>query len=362
MNKHWKKVKPVILLLIAWRILLEILGYFSTRFFSLREGFLGITPWANMDGVHYLSIAEHGYFQYENAFFPFYPFIIRTVSRFFHVPYLWSGLLISHLSFVIGVGVFFLLARRTVKQKATEAVCWLLLFPTSFFFVSVYSESIFFLFSVLTIYFVEERKWVFAGVFGMFASATRLFGILLFAVVLIEYIKERRKKLIYEIGISFIPLGLIAYMVFLTQETGDPLAFFHVQPAFGAERSGSSMILLPQVLWRYVKIIITANPTTIQYGVAIFEFGVFLFSLWLLWLCWKKKMRFSYILYSLLVIFIPTLTGTLSSFPRYFLSAFPLFFILTEIKGKSIKQFIRLIFLFGLILCTSLFIRGYFIA
>jgi len=151
-------------------------------------------------------------------------------------------------------------------------------------------------------------------------------------------------------------------MGYLAKSTGDALAFFHVQPAFGANRSGNEVILLPQVLWRYLKIFMTADMTTFAYWVAGFEFIVFAIGIALIIWAWREKKYRSLMAYSLLVLLVPTLTGTLSSLPRYILSAFPLFFVLGDFRSRVTKAVTVIMFGLGLVAAASFFIRGYFIS
>lgn len=90
------------------------------------------------------------------------------------------------------------------------------------------------------------------------------------------------------------------------------------------------------------------------------EFSFTLISLLLLIVAYKKT-RFSYWIFSLGCWLTPTLTGTLSSMPRYVLMMFLLLPVLAHI---SKRYFILIAFLFiilGMVL-TSLFTRGYWVA
>ena len=174
--------------------------------------------------------------------------------------------------------------------------------------------------------------------------------------------QSKKKKHIDWLWILLVPLGLVTYMVYLWQTRGDPLAFYHVQPAFGAARSAESLILLPQVIWRYLKIVFLASPYTFPYVISLFELTSFVGSLCLLWIGYKKKVSLSYLFYAGAVMILPTLTGTLSSFPRYLLSAFPLFFIFGMIQSVYVKILLSVIFFLGLVLFCSAFLQGYFVS
>lgn len=345
MKALWRDSKPVIILFITWRFFLIVIQNVAPKLFSLREGYLGPTPWANFDGVHYLSISTAGYRQYLEAFFPLYPLLIGSYGSIF-------ALFISNFSLILGLYIL-------VKLGKFRALPYLLLFPTSFFFAAIYPESLYLALAAGMLFAVAKHKWGWAGTLGMLASSTRLFGVYLIIPAIIEYSKVKKKRIWDLAFIGLIPGGLMSFMVYLLQNRGDPLAFFHVQPVFGAGRSGSEFIFLPQVLWRYAKIFVTADITTFPYQVAAFEFFTFLFALFLLARIWKTHR--SYFWYCLAVIITPTLTGTLSSFPRYMLAAFPLFFSIEHLSRRS-KILLSFIFVVGLIYFASAFLQGYFVA
>lgn len=363
MKKQWYEIKTVFLIVLIWRIILGIIEL-AAIYIPRNPQFLEPVPWANFDGGHYLSIAEGGYHIYQQAFFPFYPILIGFISMVTHISSVISALIISHIAFLIATVIFYKLSVLEHIRRPLLPLIFLLVFPTSFFFVSIYSEGLFFALSMGMIYALKKKKWLTAGFLGFLASATRLFGIFLLIFPISEYLSVPKEKRSHYslLPIVLIPLGLIFYMIYLRQSIGDPFAFFHLQPEFGAQRSGGSIILLPQVLWRYMKIFFTAFPMTIQYGVAAFEFTTFLFGMFLLLVGWRQSIKKQYLIYSLFILIIPSLTGTLSSMPRYFLSAFPLFFILGNMHNRWVKIVISVIFVTGLAVCAGLFLSGYFIA
>ena len=360
MRKFWSKYRLVIIFFVLWRLLLSGIEQIAPFLWPLREGFLGPTHWANFDGVHYLSIARSGYYTYEQAFFPFYSTLIRWISQITGLSDVVTALVVSHVSFLGGLILFYDLARLINRRNALWSVVLVLLFPTSFFFASVYTESLFFLLIA-----AKRNVWWLAGLCGMLVSNTRLFGVFLYPVVLWQFLKERQTTRQWQdlLFISLIPVGLIAYMWYLASSIGDPLAFFHAQPAFGAGRSGGTLIILPQVLWRYMRILTSVWPSSFIYAVSVFELTIFLFGLWVVWLGLRMRVVGAvYLVYALLVLVIPTLTGTLSSIPRYFLSAFPLFIVLANMHNTKIKALIAMVFSIGLIVFGAAFLRGHFVS
>lgn len=158
------------------------------------------------------------------------------------------------------------------------------------------------------------------------------------------------------------PLGLLLYMLYLYVDFSDPLYFWHAQPVFGAARTGGEIILPPQVVWRYIKILFTVSPNHYHFWTAIGEFAAFIVSCFLLVVAHKKKIRTSYLIFSWLLILVPTLTGTFSSLPRYVLLAFPMFIVLGLIKHRSIQNAILVVSCILLCLYLVHFVRGWWTA
>jgi len=362
MRKFWEHYKIVILAFVVWRLVLSLIELLAPYLFPIKTTFLEPVHWANMDGGHYLYIARSGYGLYQQAFFPLYPLVIRAFS-FLPVPLPYVGIIISHVAFFIGLLLFYDLSLLVNKKYALWSVLFLLVFPTSYYFAAVYSTSLFFFLSVATFWAMEKRRWFLTGVIGACASFTRIYGVFLLVPAVISYIKTNARicwKDILTIGL--IPSGLLAYMTYLYTTTGDALSFIHVLPAYGSQRSGGQIVLLPQVFWRYAKILFTVSPTTIEYGIAVLEITVCVFFLYLFIRAFQTNLKTSYILYSAIILIVPTLTGTLTSIPRYVLDAFPLFIVLGLLHNTTIKLILAGIMVIGLVVCTSLFLQGYFVA
>jgi len=151
-------------------------------------------------------------------------------------------------------------------------------------------------------------------------------------------------------------------MRFLQIQFGDPFMFFHVQPYFGAGREGDKLILLYQVFWRYFKMLWTVQKLSFTYFVVVLEFLVGLGFLALLFLGYRKRVCFSYLVFAFFSYLTPTLTGSFSSMPRYALTLFPCFITLGLTENKIIRYLLLVISFLLLIVCTILFSQGYWIA
>jgi len=370
----------ILISFVLWRVLITLFALIGVLVLQTGSPFLGggeetylgtplLWGWANFDGSHYLSIARNGYSQFQQAFFPLFPLLIRVTSSFLG-GLLFSGLIISHLAFFTSLYLFYHLIRLDFKKPVARlALILLLFFPTSFYFGSFYTESLFLILILASFYAARKKSWFWAGAIGAFASATRLTGVFLFPALVVEvYLQAKKKKtkphLKDLLPLLLIPLGLGIYMFYLWRTVGDPFYFFHVQPFFGAERSGGRLILLYQVFWRYLKMILTTpfNHTYFIVWLELVSFVSFLAALVLA--LFNRKIRFSYTVFGLCLLLLPTLTGTLSSIPRYVLPVFP-GFIVFALYGEKMKFLKWGYFLISLVLsvaCTMFFIRGYWIS
>ena len=364
MKQFWLKNKFVFIAFAVWGVTLQLIERVS-YFIPIRTGYFGVSPWGNFDGVHYVKIAESGYYQYAHAFFPVYPLLMRALHQILPVSYEYIGVGISLVSFLIGLMVLYALLRKKSHKIAKYATVFLLAFPTSFFFRTVYTEGLFFLCVVLVMYFVSKKQFFWTGVVIAIASAIRIIGICLALYALIEYIQSKPKKIrvVDLLGFLIMPVGLFWYMSFLSVTQNDPFLFMHVQSAYGANRSGSALISPPQVVWRYLKMLVTAymQPTVMSYLVTVLEFVMTGVSYIVLWLG-RKRISLAALLYCLVVLTIPTLTGTFSSMPRYILAAVPFFIILGSIPSKKARILLLLVSTILEIMATAVFLRGWFIA
>ena len=378
-------IKRIVLLFIVWRIFLFIplivseafllprksyeytlLTYFLEKS-SILYNFL-LYPFANFDAVFYLLIAAKEY-TVNAGFFPLFPLTIRIATLPFNVipfdaiQYFFAVLLVS-VYFLAAIIVFYKLIRLDYKENvAIWSIVFLLIFPTSFFYAAIYSESLFLLLSLLAFYFARKKKWFWAGITGGLLSATRIVGIAMWPALIYEYFKESRNKpTIKALPLLLVPLGLLGYMFYNFQKWGNPFYFIQAQGNFANNRSVDSIVLFPQTVFRYIKILLSVKPNIYEWWVAFFELSFFIFALSLLYIAWKKKIRFSYIFFGLLCFIIPVSSGTFSGLPRYIAVIFLIFITLALIKSRLFKIIYSAISVILLFIFFMLFSKGYFIS
>lgn len=316
---------------------------------------------ANFDGARYLDIARTGYGSYQQTFFPLYPGLIKALNPYCGGSNLIAGLVISWFAFALSLFIFRKLILIDYDEKtALRAILYLLIFPFSFFFSMVYSESLFLFLLLASFYFARTKKWWLAGLFGLLASATRIVGILILPALLVEAyeqckeenikIKEKVKSIL---PLLSIPLGLIYYMRFLITNFQNPLIFI--------DPSTDKIILLYQVLWRYFKMILTTKLDPLYFSVWLELIVSILFLFIIIKSLIDKKIRLSYLVFAFFAFILPTLSGTFVSMPRFMLVLFPCFIYLARIENKIFKVLFPIICLIIFFIAVSLFTQGYFV-
>lgn len=153
-------------------------------------------------------------------------------------------------------------------------------------------------------------------------------------------------------------------MWYLNHTVGDPLAFYHLQKLVG-EQHQSGIITLPQVYFRYIKMLTITDFRNPIFQTILLEFFVGLVFFVLPVYGYLKKIRLSYLTFAMLAFLAPTIQGSFSSSPRYVISLFPSFLaaaLWINSFPKLIKISVLILSFLVFILETALFLRGYWIA
>ena len=195
-------------------------------------------PLGRWDSVWFMAIADDGYGGgAREAFFPLYPLLVRVAGA----P-LQSALIGGALVSTALLGVALVLLHRLValdhdRAVARNAVLVTALFPMSFFFSAVYSESLFLALSIGAVYAARRERWAWAGALGLLAATTRSAGVLLLVPLAIIYVWDTRQPRLRTmrplradaLWLALVPLGLGAYCALLALGGHDPLAPFNAQ-------------------------------------------------------------------------------------------------------------------------------------
>jgi Gpi18-like mannosyltransferase len=363
-------VKKVAIIFIIWLFILNIFAIISvnrlnlstdtayswidSNRFSQEQGWNLVTIRNHWDGVWYTNIAKEGYFykspqEISNVpFFPLYPILIKIFSTITSLSVDLSGWILSISFLFLALFYFYKLLRRFHPDTDPYlAISFFLIFPSSFFLNSVYTESLFIFLSIASFYYARQNKFLIGNSFALFASLTRVTGVLLFIPLIWEFYKQNGFKKIFTVkSLSFllIPLGPIVFFFYHYFRFGDFFLFFQAQSWFGR-----SFKLNPD------HFSVITNPAIINLSLDIFYvITAITISLFILF-----KIRTSYGLYMLTTIFVALSTGTLMSIGRYILPLFPIFIFFAQIKNTSTRFGIALTSSLLLALNIILFVNNY---
>lgn len=203
-------------------------------------GDLLAAPLGRWDSVWFLAIAADGYGGgAREAFFPLYPLVVRVAGAPFGSG---STLVAGALASTVLLAVALVLLHRLValdhgRAVARNAALVTALFPMSFFFSAVYSESLFLALSVGAVYAARRERWAWAGVLGLLGATTRSAGVLLLVPLAMIYLWDTGRPSLRAwrplradaLWLLLVPLGLASYCGFLALAGHDPLAPFQAQ-------------------------------------------------------------------------------------------------------------------------------------
>jgi hypothetical protein len=341
-----------------------------------------LSMWTKWDSQWYVQIAREGYFirpgqQSNVAFFPLYPLAMRIVARLASVDVVYAGFLVSNGCFLLALVFLYRLAALELGDRgaAQRTIFYLAFFPTAFFFSAVYTESLFLLLTVATLYFARTRHWLLASICGLLAAATRNLGILMWGLVMWEWLRANgwrittmhraaawrtlwgnfRQHWDQPLIIALIPLGLLLFMAFLKLSFDRPLLFIEIQAAWNRENIGPVAVLLrdvPKVFMIEVKRwyfthLLNVLGTLLVLGMTPF-----------IW----RRLGEGYALYVLILILVP-ITSSLGSVARYILPMFPIFIVLGGWGRRSAFDHATLAtFALFLGVLTTIFVNWIFVA
>jgi hypothetical protein len=321
------------------------------------------TMW-QADAAHYLDLARDGYLQapfditndrsQKFAFFPLHPLLLWILGHVTNDVVLWGAALCNLFFFVALVLLHKLtLAFGYDESVARRTIFYLAAFPVSYFFAAPFTESLFVLLTVASFYAAKRGHWWAAGVIGLFASATRLTGVLLLPSLLVLSWQMYRSLQVRKIlGLLLIPFGLFAYMFYSWWLSGDALAFKHASEAWNRKPSIFFLSTLIKYLIHPHQIAEAWNMHLLNAASALLCF-VCIYIL-------ARQREWALALYTLLSIILPLSSGVMQSFERYTMGFFPVFIALgIAAKSEHLDQSIRFVFVFLLGIMTVLFAAGY---
>ena len=147
-----------------------------------------LTGWYRWDSAIYAGIAQSGYqHQWQSAFYPMLPGLEHLLAPAVGGDPFLAGFIIANVAAFFALGLLRALVERELGHAAAvRALVYLVAFPTAFFLIAPYTESLFLLFSAACFVALRRHRWLAAGLCAALAALTRPFGVLLVAPILVE--------------------------------------------------------------------------------------------------------------------------------------------------------------------------------
>lgn len=274
------------------------------------------------------------------------------------------------------------------RQAGRWIACIIAFNPVSYYYTIPYTESLFFMLTLIFMLLIQNKHWFLAGVTGLFAGITRNSGVLLGIIFVFEYGRfvvpeyqqdnfiKRCKEIIKEFlkfprslfNLFLIPLGAIAYFCYLYLKFGSFGSASKSQLYFGRTTVFPLKSIVSGISHNLDKIF----NTEITY-IFYYYFLELIFILFFLFAAFYliKKVPLSYNLFmiaSLLLPLIKPVYGSyidyFGSFPRYTITLLPYFTAVYGILRRSRIAFIFFlaVSIYLLIVSVLYFCIGSFIA
>ena len=281
-----------------------------------------ITATERQDALWYLRLATAGYRPDDQsaAFYPLYPIAVRVASWLPGIGPLGAALIVANLACLGGLLMLHALTRLELGTRAARrTVLFAALFPTAFFLLAPYGESLFLLLTVSAFWFARRDRWALAALAGAGAALTRSAGVLLIAALAVEGFRQWRD------GRPLVPRLCAAAAV----GVGPLLYFGYWQISFSdfwaplnAQRSWQREAFFPVEAFRDAVVFAGRYQTWWMMDVVVVVIAIAAICV----AAWKVPL--TYTVYAGLSVLLPmTFTFAnrpLISVPRYFVVVFPI--------------------------------------
>ena len=282
------------------------------------------------DSYWYLDIAEKGYYLRGEkdianvVFFPLYPLLIQTVAPLAGGNLVLSGWIVSSLFLVLAAAMLVRLTQRFhPKIDPVLPVMFLLVYPTAFILNAVYSESLFLFLSLAMVYYAREQKFLIASIFAGFASATRIAGLFLCVLLLVEFIQSQGFKSLFSRRVwplVLAPSGAFGFFLYHWIAFGDFFLYLKIQSNWGRDFEVTA-----------TDYVMRNSPYMINMVNDLF-FTAMVIAIGILAM---KRLRISYGIYMLVSMAIALSTGTFLAVARYSMTLFPIYLMAASIPSVT---------------------------
>lgn len=363
MDRSYLKSKRFLLPTLMWLafILLYLLLFNvgESKYYSLLRTLI---QW---DGQHYLSIARDGYKEFpcdwnpryicgNIGWFPFYPIVGRLINQpvgFLGADTRVAMIATSWLAFWLALLVMYRLVESKFGHKvALFSLLALLLFPSSFYFLTAFPYSVYLLLALLVFYLIEKGRYGFVPLCSGFLAVTYPSGVVIGLPILYTLISkwkelDSKKKLLLVAALFTIGLALFLYCCYYWWKFGDFFLYqrYQSQSFYGHKLSIPLVPIAKSLLYRS-----SDDPM----------FIVLLFTLIVVVLFYSRKIPVSWQLFMFgTLLFTPTF-GTTWCYYRHIVVGFPLFAMI----GASVNSRRRKYLMIPYALASAVLMWEFFLA
>ncbi|MFF4044926.1 hypothetical protein [Streptomyces sp. NPDC001816] len=271
---------------------------------------------------HLIWITPSGGVQADWAFFPLYPGLIRALTTVLPLSPGQAGLFVAWAAAgAAAYGIYVLAHHLYGRAVATALVGLWAVLPHAVELTIAYTESLFAALAVWSLYCVLKGRWLWAGSLAALAGLSRPTGFAVAAAVGLaaaqEVLRQRgRVPATLWAGALLAPLGWLAYVLWVGQQTGDLLGgYFKIQSAWDSRFDfGAGALRFLRALFLH------GGGFVYPAALMIVAVCVVLFGL----LCMDRAPLALVVFAGVLVLLVVGASGSFSSKPRFLLPVFPL--------------------------------------
>ena len=371
-NQLNKKTCKFVIMFLCFMVLAYICGFIYSNIKSVFpisfESFFN-SAFTITDAENYLKIAEQGYVtegndKYTLVFFPMFPLMIRILHTITFLDYQICSFIISLVSSCISVVLLYKIVKIDYTDEVAEkATFTYILYPVISFLATGLNEGVFMMLLLASIYFLRKKKYLLAGLFGYMVALTRLPGLCVGVIMLVETImyiyksgknnKFRLKVLLKQAVMMLMTLlGLCTYLLINYFLYNDFFKFFDFQEEIWFQTVKNPIYVIFNII---INSQIRMDIIEIGFSNLIACILILASVLYAIY----RKVRVSYILYMLVYFWVCYSASWLLSGARYSIAAFVIFisagifFTLHKRISKVFYVLYFFIFIYVSCLCTN---------
>jgi hypothetical protein len=321
-----------------------------------RPADLFLTPWLRFDALWIMKTVLNGYELREPNIqhMPLYPVLVRLLHAIIGGHVAISAMIISNLALILALSYVYRLVQLDDREAiARRATIYLVIFPTAFFYLIGYAESLFLLGSAGAFYYARRRVWWGAGLLGTISALARPQGVLILLPLAVEFLQQEgvsshrdayllRRGWLKAWPLLLIPLSVALYALYLHLTFGLKTALEAFATYWHMGVGGTGVSIPGQGLWLSISTISQGiHPFHNDVDLAFAIFGLAM-TIWAM-----RTLRPSYSLFIALNLVLsisarPVVGYPLQSISRYILPLFPIYILLGR-AGEASPMINRLV-------------------